>query len=330
MSIQQHPDLDALAKDGHISDSDVLALRRAYFHDGTVDKHEALRIFQLGETCVGESEAWPRFLVEALTDYIVFQTEPQGYVSDAQAGWLIEHVTHDGRIDTHTELELLIKVLETAAEAPLSLETFALDTIKAAILDGKSRVVGDETLEPGVIGAAEVELLRRILFAAGGSSNIAISRHEAEYLFDLNDATDEVRNHPTWSDLFAKAILNHLMAANHYQAPSRERALRHAHWLDEPSQGIGAFLGRMFSNEMLTIKNLYKVLDDRDWQAERYEQMAAATFEAEAVTHHEAAWLAERIGRDGRLHENEKAILRFIRDECPELHSGLESLIAKL
>lgn len=330
MRIQKLPDLDALAENGHISDRDVLALRRAYFQDGTVDKHEALRIFRLGETCIGESEAWPRFLVEALTDFIVFQTEPQGYVSEAQAGWLIEHVTHDGHVDTHTELELLVKVLETAADSPLSLEMFALNTIKTAILDGEARVVGDLTLEPGGIGAAEVELIRRILYAAGGSSNIAISRHEAEFLFDLNDATDQTRNHPTWSDLFAKAILNHLMAVNHYQAPSRERALRHARWLDEPGQGVGAFLGRMFSNEMLTTKSLYKVLDDRAWEAERYEQMTAAAFEAEAVTNYEAAWLADRIGRDGRLHENEKAVVRFIRDECPELHSGLESLIAKL
>jgi hypothetical protein len=35
------------------------------------------------------------------------------------------------------------------------------------------------------------------------------------------------------------------------------------------------------------------------------------------------------MGRDGALHDNEKALLRFIRDEAPSIHPSLKSLIAK-
>jgi len=35
------------------------------------------------------------------------------------------------------------------------------------------------------------------------------------------------------------------------------------------------------------------------------------------------------MGRDGVLHDNEKALLRFIRDEAPSVHPSLKSLIAK-
>jgi hypothetical protein len=35
------------------------------------------------------------------------------------------------------------------------------------------------------------------------------------------------------------------------------------------------------------------------------------------------------MGRDGMLHANEKALLRFIREEAPSVHPSLQSLIAK-
>jgi hypothetical protein len=57
--------------------------------------------------------------------------------------------------------------------------------------------------------------------------------------------------------------------------------------------------------------------------------MDAAISVAETVNEDEAGWLAHRIGRDGTLHENEKALLRFIRAESPEIHPALQPLIEK-
>ena len=330
MGAADHLNFDAMARSGRITDQDVLALRRAYFEDGQVDLDEAKKIFSLGETCQGESDEWPRFLVEAMTDYIVHQAAPRGYVSEAQTGWLIEHISRDGHISSRTELELLVKIIETATEVPENLELFAYQTIKDAILQGDGQLIGDAKLQPGIIGKAEVDLIRRLIYAIGGSNNIAISRSEAELLFDLNDATVEEQNHPEWSDLFAKAILNHLMAANHYQAMSRERALRVNEWLNEPNAGVAGFFGKMFSSEMLSIKNFYTAMSDSDWRDQRLERMLQQQHDAEAITACEASWLAARIGRDGQLHENEKAVVQFIRDECPELHHGLEKLLARI
>ena len=48
------------------------------------------------------------------------------------------------------------------------------------------------------------------------------------------------------------------------------------------------------------------------------------------LTYVPSGWLADRIGRDDSFCENEKAILRFIKEECPEIHAGLEHLLAKV
>jgi hypothetical protein len=48
---------------------------------------------------------------------------------------------------------------------------------------------------------------------------------------------------------------------------------------------------------------------------------------SEPVTEPEAQWLADRIGRDGHLHENEKALLRFLKQESSHLHESLKPLL---
>lgn len=61
-------------------------------------------------------------------------------------------------------------------------------------------------LEDGVIDAMEVESLRAKLYADG-----VIDREEADFLFDLNDATSGMDNHASWKDLFVEALSDHLL-----------------------------------------------------------------------------------------------------------------------
>ena len=52
-----------------------------------------------------------------------------------------------------------------------------------------------------------------------------------------------------------------------------------------------------------------------------------AVASAEQVTEREASWLIERINRDGVLNENEKALLKFLEEECPNIHNSLVPMI---
>ncbi len=56
---------------------------------------------------------------------------------------------------------------------------------------------------------------------------------------------------------------------------------------------------------------------------------AAEAAAAAVVTDAEAGWLAERIGRDGAVTPNEKALLAFIGEDGPRLHPKLAALAAR-
>ena len=49
----------------------------------------------------------------------------------------------------------------------------------------------------------------------------------------------------------------------------------------------------------------------------------------EAVTAAEATWLAERIGKDGKLTPNERALLAFLKTESPSIDPALQQLVDK-
>jgi hypothetical protein len=323
------PAMAAIAERGEIRPEDVARLRATVYGNAVVSAEEAEWAFALDEAARSACPEWTEFFLEAVTDFVVRQEKPEGYVSEANAAWLVEAVGRDGTVKTASELELLIKVMETATSAPPSLSAFALKQVAAAVIDGQGPLADGRTLEPGVIGAADVEMMRRILFAFGGHGAVGISREEAEVLFDLNDRSREADNHPAWSDLFVKCVANFLMAARGYAVLSREEALRREAWLDAPTGGVAALFGDMMSSMLSNgLKGIWSAWREEEsaWAA-RNRRVEAEIAEAAAVSSEEVKWLADRIGRDGVIHANERALLRFLSEESPDLHPSLRTLL---
>lgn len=318
----------AVAKTGRITAGDVLSFRQTYYHDGKIITAEADAIFAANDACTHADPSWSVFFTEAMCDYVVHQMEPHGHVSEANAQWLLQHIDADGKVSTSTELDLLVAILEQAKTVPESLSTYALNQVKHAVITGEGPLRSGKTLKPGMVDDADVELLRRILYAYAGGSNIAITTAEADVLFDINDATADAANHPAWNDLFAKAIANHLMFASNHAAVSRTEALRRDEWVDDVTVNPGSFITGMVKS----LRDIYKVatFTETDAQKARREAYFGAAKSAEEVTEAEGQWLASRINRDGKMSAAERAALLFIKQEATDIHPALAPLLDKV
>jgi hypothetical protein len=315
---------------GSIKDADVLKLRRSYYSDGEITPDEAEIIFALNDACPVQDPGWADCFVETITDYIVDQAKPEGYLTTDNADWLIARISKDGKVETKTEMELLVSVLDKARWAPQSLVRFALEQVKSAVLNGDGPLRSGKMLEPGVVTEGDVDLLRRILYSFGGDGNLAITQPEADILFDIDTATADADNHPSWGDLFVKAITNSVMAASGYATPSREEVLARDAWLDRRGE---LSLDKIVSGMASGIKGLfsgYEERSDEERAIARLEQQKIEIVTNEAVTAVEASWLAGRIGRDGMVSPNEKALLTFLKAESPSIHPSLQALVDKV
>jgi hypothetical protein len=314
---------------GSIKDADVLKLRRSYYDDGLITPEEADTIFALNDACPVQDPAWADCFIETITDYIVDQAKPEGYLTAANAEWLIERVSKDGKVETKTELELVLNVLDKARWAPQSLVRFALDQVKEAVVHGTGVLRNGKQLGAGVVTEGDVELIRRILYSFGGDGNIAITQPEAEVLLDIEEATAEADNHPGWRDLFVKAIANCVMASSGYAAPPREFALARDVWLDRRGDlSLEAMAGGMASGLRGMLAG-YREQTEEERAIARLTQQKVEIVTNEAVTASEATWLAQRIGRDGKMTPNEQALLMFLKADSPTLHPALQELVER-
>lgn len=325
-----------IAQRGRISPEVVIELRRKMFQDGHIGEDEAEQLFYLDSNCEKVCPEWNTFFIEALTDYLVEQVEPRGYISVANASWLIDKVGEDGRIETSTELELMVNIIEKSKMIPPVLSAYVIEQVKQAVAEADGYTRAAEQLRPGVLGEAEVDILRRTLYAAGGAGHTAVTKEEADMLFDLNDAVKHADNHASWSDLFVKAIANYLMAAHGYSIPARDEALRLEKWVDDRSHSTGGMTGDIVSGAFssMLVKGLRGVWSDltakgpTEQAYERRQRAHEAMISMnERITVDEAIWLSERIGRDGELDANERALLTFVKEESPDIHPSLQPLI---
>ena len=222
-------------------------------------------------------------------------------------------------------------VLEIAKSSPSRLCAYALQQVSDAVIDGKGPLMLGGSLVPGLIAKAEVDLLRRILHAHGGDGNIAITRAEAQVLFKINEQTAAASNDPSWNDLFVKAIANFVMCAAGYEAPTRDVALRRDAFFEQAEPEIGGFFGRMVSGGLAGIMEAYRSPDniEAEWESKNRATEALAR-RAETIDASEAKWLAERIGGDRPLQENERALLTLIKHASPEIHPALKPLLDKV
>lgn len=282
----------------------LAALRCTVWSDGLVSPTEAEHLFDLNDATDPADRDWADFFVEALVEYLLSRGEPKGFVTDADAVWLMGHFDRDGRLGSTAELEALMRLFEKAEQLPQSLRAYGLIQIEKAVLTGEGPTRRGDPLDPGAINQTECDLLRRVIFSAGGDTPARVGREEAEMLFRLKDATLGAANAAGWKTLFVQGVANHLLTDTHAPQPDRAIAIRLDRFMDDHSVHVGGFLERMLSHATLPLPEPFPRRadpDDGDYSGG------------------EKAWLNGEIAKDGRCDELEQALLDFIAGETGAL-----------
>ena len=303
--------LAAIGADGFVSADEVLFLRRTVFANGVVDPAELDALFDLGDRAQEGDPEWFQFFAEAAADFYLREEEPQGYLTAEEFQSLKQRVLRNGHANP-LEIAVLVKLMETADQTPPEMAAFVGEQFKEMIVD---------KADGPVVSKQDAIMLKRYLFAAGGAGNVAVTRAEAELLFDINDATDNSRNNTAWTELFVQGVVNHLMAHIGYTAPSREEAFRRNAWAKDQSVNVGGFFKKMLGGGLSGFKATESFVEAHEAKRE------ADVAEAEKLTAAETDWLAKRIGKDGGFDANERRLIDRLRELKDELPEGLKALL---
>lgn len=313
-----------VGQDGYVTADDVLVLRDTVYRDGITSKQELNSLLGLAERAPDGDIEWAEFFGEAAADYYLREEIPHDYITERTFNDLHAEVTRYGDTVTPLVLSMMIKLVRGATATPPGMSAFITDQLRAMI---------DQRAGEPAITQNDTALIRSFLYATGSDGNIAITRKEAGFLFDLNDMALCSANHASWSDLFIKAIASHVMGHIGYVAPSRKEALAQWHWVSDTEVNIAGFFQRMVADGLAPLRDLYAHANDamRAPSENTYEQILKTreqmASDAAGVTDHEADWLAERIGRDGIMDDNERAVIAYMRALDMVLPETLQALV---
>ncbi|HEY3815104.1 MAG TPA: hypothetical protein VGL66_17945 [Caulobacteraceae bacterium] len=307
---------------------DALSVRKAIYEDGVVSQDEAEGLYTLNADAGVISPEWRMLFIEAMTDFVVRQQAPSGYIPDPRATWLIGLMS-SRRTLRGDEVELLIHLLEEADQAPDRLSAYALGVVRSLALW--------RLKTGGALIASDIERLRRVIFAKGGEQNVAVTREEAEALFDINDAHQGKSSDPAWCDFFARAIGNAVLFVPVWTADA-DTELHEEAWLADTRVRPFARFGRLSAEDRnAAMAEGFSDIMHMDFESADLKRLGARVDadeateqEAAAVTPEEAGWLADRIGRDGVVDDAEKALLAFLRDNASNIDPSLAQRLAAL
>ena len=229
---------EAVIADGIIDADEARGLRQRLYADGIIDREEADFLFEINDAVSGANNdpSWNALFVDALTSHVLEDEKSPNVLDDEETAYLIAKIDADGTVDA-VELQLLVNICAAAKSAPDRFHDYVLAALKQAVL------------EDGVIDDAEVHMIRHVIYGPGGAGGERVDRKEADFIFDLNDATTGKANAPAWNDVFVEAITSHVLED---EASPGEVDETEAAWLTERIEADQ----QVDANEKALLKNI--------------------------------------------------------------------------
>jgi hypothetical protein len=302
---------DKAAVDGDVSLEDVLGLRASAWADGRMDEQEIGALFDLNDILKFRSSEWVDFFVQAVSDYLVDNGIPKGYVREDDAEAVIERIDLDGKVDSMAELLLFERLFNKAKVVPAVLKAYALSQIEQTVLTGEGPTRNGQALSPNGINAEECRLLRAFVFASGGDRPAAVSKSEAELLFRIKEASAGQDNAPEWKQLFVQGVGNYLQGFSCAEPLSAERAAELEAFMNDTAVNVGRFFARIAETNPVEAAQAAQAEMAEDSDYLEFDEKAAADAQ---ITVEEQAFLAKMLNADGEIDELEKALLEFIAE----------------
>jgi hypothetical protein len=121
-------------------------------------------------------------------------------------------------------LAALIATIESSPIATGTDAAAALAIVRTGVITGEGPTTSGRVHFSRSLDADDADWCARIL-TARAIDEVAVSREEAQALFEIDDAAAERSDQGKFDDLFAKAILHHAASASGLPVPSRSVAL---------------------------------------------------------------------------------------------------------
>ncbi len=310
--------IEEMCHRGTIKESDIEALRAVISGQAALDQSSMDDLFRIHALCHLKPVAWSDLFIDAVTEFLVNEAQPIGYLTADQVRYLMERLERNGRLETRTEFDLILNIIATARWAPESLAATALNAVLAAIELGKGVARGNYESMPATLSSRDVALIRAILMDFGGDERRPLTRTELEVLIHIDECIGQGLRSTDWIELYVKAVANAILAASGYAVPVRSIALSNC-----VGDAQNASEGQGLSQEIDRTIATYVLQTAEERSIQRLEKQRIEIVTGDRVREADGIWIWERLEHQFAKNSHLSKLLAHLKSRGLELHPAL-------
>ncbi len=295
-----------------LTSADVKYIRETILRGWVLSDGDANLLFQFQQICTDIDPSWDKFYLLALTNYFIEALEPVGALDENTCHFILDKLSVDGCLLTDLDVTLIGDLLERATHYPETLTLAGLYTVKMGIVQRKG-VLRPPKTSGTALCEAEVTAVRRFINPKSLQSGLYVSDQAARLVFDINEISEEDKNHKRWANLFVDIMLAYCMreapreestsAANNNTGSGKSKADRPTSWVSNLTGGWETDAAGARPSEMNAPSHTAVL-----------ERPQPAT-EQDSLGDH-AAWLAERLASKSAYSANEDKFLNSLAQQA--------------
>ncbi|WP_428428386.1 hypothetical protein [Pararhizobium sp.] len=168
---------------------DIAILREHVFVPGITASQDAVILLAINGSCSEKCPEWHHYFIDAMTEFIVRTSYPQGAMDEWNADWLIAMISTRGVVNSRIELDLLFHIIDISTHIPDSLSIFALEQIRMATTgDAGAWAVSRGSRKNG-LEKADILLIARVMSAIARSRGSQLTSRERRMLEQIGILT---------------------------------------------------------------------------------------------------------------------------------------------
>ncbi|WP_426131090.1 hypothetical protein [Pararhizobium sp. PWRC1-1] len=168
---------------------DIAILREHVFVPGITASQDAVILLAINGSCSEKCPEWHHYFIDAMTEFIVRTSYPQGAMDEWNADWLIAMISTRGVVNSRIELDLLFHIIDISTHIPDSLSIFALEQIRMAMTGDIGAWAVLRGSRKNGLEKADILLIARVMSAIARSRGSQLTARERRMLEQIGILT---------------------------------------------------------------------------------------------------------------------------------------------
>lgn len=203
--------LQAAADEENVTEDSLHELRHLLYRSCPIDHDQVKKILEVHRSTSAKDGPWIEFFLEALTDFFLTRQEDRIYLTDIAETRLLDAIGDEDPIINSGHRHLALRLLLRATEVSERFRRLVLNMVQHHLMHDSQRLLIDLSRQPGTIDIVDLQLIRKLVFGAGGQYDRPIDQSTANFLIELDQPCFTVIDQDAWRRLFRKAMSLHLV-----------------------------------------------------------------------------------------------------------------------